>query len=189
MTLQATRDLLEDERVWSVAAIVVLLPGQQDHYKVLDSGQVMVSVATIRHGVVMDVVLKGGDRDGTGVWIIPAVGTEVLIAFDSGEWEGDPYIAGFHGRAPSGLAPNKVLVIGSNVEIRSKTGTASAVPTMADFEALRTYVSNQFKATGGHTHVVSGAATTSIAASTGAAGTPPTTAPAAPAGTQIAKLE
>jgi hypothetical protein len=117
MTLQATRDLLESERVWCVAARVALHDGEDAHHQMTDEGQMMVSVRTLRHDVQIWAILAGGGSADVGVWFIPPVGTEVIVNFDDGMFEGDAYIVGIHGKAPSDLAPGKVFIRGDVVNL------------------------------------------------------------------------
>jgi phage gp45-like len=74
------------------------------------------------------------------------------------------------------------------VEIRASGGAATKLPTLADYEALRVFVNNQFSSTGGHTHAVAGAATTTTT-SVAAPGAPPAVSVAAPTGTQVLKAQ
>lgn len=74
------------------------------------------------------------------------------------------------------------------IHARSAGGSAVPLATLADLEALRTYVLNQFSTATGHTHVVSGAATTTTT-SVAAPGTPPAVAPPTPAGTSVLRGE
>jgi phage gp45-like len=75
------------------------------------------------------------------------------------------------------------------LEARTHAGAAVAVARQDELLALRNYVYNQFKATGGHTHVVSGLGTTTITASTGVVPGAPTTSPDTPVGTTKFKAE
>lgn len=145
MSLTALRDLLEDERVWCVAATVQLHEGESEHFARASNGQIMVSVITNQHAVPIWAQLRGGDFSRRGVWTIPAIGTEVILNFDNGEFEGDPYIIGVIGRAPEDLDGEVTLIIDNKVKIRSLDGTAAPLPTMDDFNALKNYVEN-------HTH-------------------------------------
>lgn len=74
------------------------------------------------------------------------------------------------------------------VRIRQPNGSTTRLPTMADFNALRTYVINQFSTASGHTHVVSGGATTTTT-TVNAPGTAPTFSPAAAVGTPLLETE
>lgn len=92
----------------------------------------------------------------------------------------------------SGAAAALVIVkANGTVEVRAPSGTALSLPTMADFEGLREYVYNQFRGTGGHTHVTPMGPTTTTAASNGTnpAQTPPVHAPPTPAGTTVLKAQ
>lgn len=137
MTLAATRDMLKDERVWCIAARVELHDGDTQHYEINGEGQIIVSVRTLRHGVPIWAVLRGGDSEGRGVWQIPSIGTEVIVEFDDGMFEGDAYIVGTHGNPPAAAAnPNLLLVLSPNVEIRSVNGTAKKLSLNEELAAL-----------------------------------------------------
>jgi hypothetical protein len=146
--------LLEDDRVPAIAARIALHAGETTHYRVNEEGDLVVSVLTLNHEVPIWANLDTlAGSSGHGVWFIPDLDTEVIITFDNGDYEGEAYIAmrTSGGRAPAGLASGKVFVLRLDVQVRSPDGTASAVPTMADFEALR----GQYNI---HTHPVAGAA-------------------------------
>lgn len=137
MTLQATRDMLAGEAgVMCFAATVQIHDGETQHWEVTDEGAMSVSVVTHQHAVPIDALLKGGGNDGKGVWFIPSVGTEVLIAFENGDFEGDAYIVGVFGHSPAGLQPGTILVLGDNIEIRSVGGTAQPLAFKSDVEAV-----------------------------------------------------
>lgn len=142
MTLKNLQQLHEDQRVWTVAGRVRLRDGETEHWFVMDEGGVAVSVETSQHGSPIWAQLRGGSDDGSGVWAIPDVGTEVILAFDNGDYEGDCYVIAAFGGAPIGLIPGRVLIIGDNVEIRRRDGVAEKLPTMADHQALIDYIQN-----------------------------------------------
>lgn len=138
MTLTAMRDLLSDERIACVAATVQLHEGQTEHFRRdAITGQIIVTVITNQNGVSIDALLKAGDISGRGLWIIPAIGTEVFVCFDMGEFEGDAYIVGYMGRAPDQLDDGITLIIDEKVQIRTLDGTAQKLMTVADGAALK----------------------------------------------------
>lgn len=188
MTLAATRDLLTDERVWCVAARVEVHDGETQHYAFASEGHLMISVRTLRHGVPIWALLKGGGSKGIGVWFIPPVGCEVIVNFDDGMFEGDAYIVGIHGIAPSTLAPGKLFLIGDDIQAKAENGTAKSVAFKDELQDLRDYVRNQFSASNGHVHVVSGGSTTTQTTVASAA-TNPTVSPPTPVGTAKFKAE
>lgn len=126
------RDMLADDRVWTVLATVALHEGESQHYATNDDGDLEVTVVTNQHRVEIRAVLGalvGGA--GRGVWMIPDVGTEVMVAFADGDFEGDAVIVGAmpSRSVPAGLVPGKVIVKGATVEVDATstvtiTGTA-----------------------------------------------------------------
>jgi hypothetical protein len=122
LTLQATRDLLKDDRIWCVAAHVALHKGEERHWFIGKEGQMLVSVLTNQHGSEIWAILDGGGRSGRGYWEVPAPGTELLIGFDHGEYEGEAYIVGMHGRCPTDLTDEKTIVVGDDIIVRTMTG-------------------------------------------------------------------
>lgn len=206
MSLVHLKHLLRDERVWCVAARVEVLDGQSAHFDTNAEGDLIVSCLTVNHDVPIWANLDSlaGGANGEGVWFIPDPGTEVMIAFDDGDFEGEAHIVSrtSGGRAPAGLGPGKIFVIGARIEVRatSKVLIASPIIEAADAEGggqklallselddLRKYVRDQFSVGAGHIHAVAGAATTTIAtAAAGAgagAGHPVPVEPATPIGT------
>jgi hypothetical protein len=187
--LPSMKEMLGDERVWGVACRVAVHRGQDSHFT-LSEGQVHVSVITLTHGQEIWAVLQGASRSGRGMWRIPDLGTEVFVMFSDGEFEGDPYIAGFYGRAPDGLIENVTLILDDKVEIRSLDGVAHKLPYLSELQTLYDFVQAQFNAALGHTHVVTGvtvgagtATTAAIALASGSA------MPTDPTGTTCVEVE
>jgi phage gp45-like len=124
-----------------------------------------------------------------GLASVPLRGAEAVVVFPAGDRE-HPLVVAVSDRRhrPTGGEPGQVtlynqstprviLLPGGQVEIRSKDGTATKLPTLADYEALRA-------AFNAHVHATAG---------TGAP-SPPTAAPgvipvAAPSGTNVLKAE
>jgi hypothetical protein len=179
VTLVATRDLLESEKEWVISAIVRVLENETQHWSRSAEGVMLVSVETTGHGIGLWVMLGGGDDAGTGVWMIPAVGTEVVVGFDDGDFEGNGRLIAIHGHAPVGMMPNVTLVLGASIEARSAGGVATKLPTLADYNALRTTFNT-------HTHAVATTGTSSAQTGTAAAVTSPV---GSPAGTSTFKAE
>lgn len=186
------RELLRDEREWVVAARVEVLGGQASHFEVNAEGDLIVSCITLLHGVPIWANLDtlAGGSDGSGVWFIPDPGTEVKIGFDHGDFEGEAYILmrGSAGRAPQGLTSGTVFILGNNVQIRTPGGVATKLPTLADLNALKSYVNAQLSTTGGHIHATPSGPTTTIT-TVASAGTPPTHPAPNPTGTTVLESE
>lgn len=105
--------------------------------------------------------------------------TRKLIAAQVGEGETAVY-------NPSGIV---LLKADGTIEIRSHAGIARSVAFTDELNALKDYVNNQFCAVGGHSHVVAGAATTTVAAVGGPGASPPSKLPPVAVGTSKARLE
>lgn len=163
--MTATRDLLRDERIWTMAARVAPHDGQTDHFEYTDEGHIMVSVRTLRHDIPLWAIYRGGDDAGTGVWYIPSLGSEVMLNFDGGEFEGDAYIVAVIGEAPTGLVVDKVYVLGPEVQVRSVGGTAQSLAFQEKLNALEDKVNSLITKHNSHTHILA------IAAAAGAGGT------------------
>lgn len=169
--------LLRDERVAAVAARVAKLDGHPDVFDVNEEGDVIVSCLTLNHEVPIWANLDTlAGSSGHGVWFIPDEGTEVMIGFDDGDFEGEAYIIGrtSSGNAPEGLAPGKVFVLGVEVQVRSPNGTAQPALTMDDYTSLKSWLETHV-----HSGVTTGPGTSAVA----------TTPVPDAVGTQVAKLE
>jgi hypothetical protein len=192
MGIANLKELLRDERIWCIAARVDLHDGQTSHFETNDEGDVIVSVRTVIHDqqIWANLDSMAGGSDGSGVWHIPDPGTEVVICFDQGDFEGEAYIVGrtSGGRAPQGLTSGTIFILGNNVQVRSPSGVANKLPTFDDLSNLKDYVNAQFSSVGGHTHaVVGGATTTTTTVASG--GTPPTHPASDPTGTTVLEAE
>jgi hypothetical protein len=84
-------------------------------------------------------------------------------------------------------APSSTAMVISANDLRLGDASAVVLALKSDVQALRDYVNNNFCAVGGHTHAVSGAATTSIVTVGSAGGTPPSVIPSNPTGTTKTK--
>ena len=125
MTLTAVRDKLRDERIWCMAALVALHDDagpDDEHFAYEENGQISISLRTLKHDIPIRAYLSGGTAN-VGVWFIPPIGTEVVVNFDNGEFEGDGYIVGVHGTPPTNLQAGQVLIRGTKVNICDATET------------------------------------------------------------------
>lgn len=184
--LSSFRDLISDEQVFLVRARVALLEGDTTHYFTNLEGDMVISCKTMRHSTPIYAIMHGGADDGTGTWSIPTLGTEVILGFDGGDFESDPFILSMHGtRWPAGFTPAQVAVVGDDIQARSVNGTAVALATKADAQRitdkLNDFISSKYNI---HTHagVSSGLSTTLVPTQT-------ETTVANPDGTSVLKGE
>jgi len=137
-SLENLRDLLRDERVPAVAAHVALHAGETSFWFVNDEGDIVISVVTNQHGVELHAnldVIAGGS--GRGIYMLPALGDEVLVGFDDGDFEGEVYVISRTtggGGAPEGLAPGKVVVVGLEVLVHSGDGVCEPLVRKSEFD-------------------------------------------------------
>ncbi len=135
MSLQNLKLLMKDDRVAAIHAVVRAPKSGENHYSLI-AGQLMIHVVAKTSKTPIWAHMDGGGRLGRGVWSIPDIGTEVVVAFDDGEFEGDAFIVGTHGRLQGVLNTGVTLLVDDSVEIRSVSGTAHALPTKADFDGI-----------------------------------------------------
>lgn len=186
--LASIRDLAMDERVFLVLARVALHEGQTKHWYVTDEGHIAVRVLTHRHSAPIDAVLKSGDDNGVGEWSIPAIGTEVLIGFDDGDYESDAFVVAVYGNSPpTQLAERKLVLVGDEIHAVAPNGTGVALALKSDVQSQTNYLKKQFDSATGHTHAVVGGSTTTTTESilgSGGSGSAPS-----PVGTIVLKAE
>lgn len=130
------KKLVDDGRAACALATVALHEGEASHWSINDEGDLQVTVVAHNHKVPI-VALMGAlvGGSGRGVWMIPPLGTEVVVAFDGDDFEGDAVIVGVMptGQAPAGLAEGKVLIVGTEVIVHNGDGTYDQLVTKSDF--------------------------------------------------------
>lgn len=166
------RHYVQSGDVWTCAARVEAwdnaeldTDGTPLHYETNEEGDVVIHCKLHRGGTSVKANMGpiAGGR-GAGIWIIPDVGTEVMIASDHGDFEGELYLIGMF---PTGKSvptkPGQVLIIGMDIQARTREGVAKKLATTDDVDALRSWVATEM------TLPVSG-----VTAGPGASPSPPT---------------
>lgn len=160
LDLSIWRAALKDGRVWTKLGRVTQFEGEDSYYEWDSNGELLI-----------DVELSGTQErcfcryaSPFGFWVIPPAGTEVIVGVPDGDLDADPVILGCISKnGISSLATAGKIVIavpdGTQVEIRTQSGTAQALATKADVQAVR-------DALDGHAHTYipgpSGTATTTL---------------------------
>lgn len=189
---------VRDDRRWCDIGVVTVLDGDDKHYQILKDNagnavDVLVGVKLGHTGELFPCRLGNfvgrAGAGGFGLWTIPPVGTEVIVAIPTGEFEADAVIVGqcSSGTVPAALdedtvvlrAPKGVKIIvadsGSKVSIGVDGGTFQPAVLGNDMEARLSALESKYN---GHVHVlpafsgsISGSTFTASGATTDAPGT------------------
>ena len=184
LDLSDMRELFRDRRAWCVVGRVTVPDGAAQHFEITDTD------------ILVDVVTQPGLHDVTcrlaaGMWLLPDVGEEVVIAIPEGEMAFMPTVIGIlsTGIVPSdqGPTPQRIAIVRQEVVVHDGTGGAEELVRKGEFNTFRAWVEQQFDAAAGHKHAVTGAVTAAITtvAVTGTAN--PTIPVPTVAGTQVLK--
>lgn len=119
----------------SVKATVALHEGETSHWEVNADGDLQVTVVAHDYGTPITALLGaivGGA--GKGVWMVPPLDTEVLVAFPGGDYEADGVIVGVlsTGSVPGALDDGNVVIVGAPVFISDGAGGAAVEVRPAD---------------------------------------------------------
>lgn len=166
MGTASIRKFFADDGIHTMAGTVVRPDGEDSHFFVNDEKNVVVHVQTNHHAAIVQANLS----NGPGVWSIPDVGTEVLIASDMGNYEGELYVVGHYGttnvsnaEAPTGLSSqqhnvfvtgdiNLIVGAGSTIRLASSISSGEALALQAEMHNMWQFLKNQFDGLTGHTH-------------------------------------
>lgn len=189
------RALVTDSRMWCAHGVVNEPEGQSHYLFDDDLGDVLVEVQLMPGGEQLLCRLGsfagGADR---GVWAIPPVGTEVLVAIPYGDFEAEPTIVSTlsTGPKPSELTDDTLLLVKrEKVRIMSTDGDVVLDPSgkvyaggdsgtqpaglgtaiKNELEALRSKLNALIVTFNGHVHPVAGVATGSGAVTSAVTGT------------------
>lgn len=146
---------MSEDMIPSVKATVALHEGETSHWEVNADGDLQVSVVTHGHGAPITALLGalvGGN--GKGVWVIPPIGTEVLVAFPDGDYEGDAVLVAVlsTGSVPAGLVDGNVVIVGVEVLVHDGPGGAVPLARKSDVDALSSRFDAHRVIYNAHTH-------------------------------------
>lgn len=134
LDLTDMRSLFADRRVWCVIGRVVVPPGEPSHFDA-DASDVHVEVQSQPR--LQDLTC----RLAAGVWTVPKVGEEVLVAIPEGEIDFMPVI--MHvlstGSVPTvqGPAEDRIAIIRDEVVVHDGSGGAGTLATHQDLLDLK----------------------------------------------------
>jgi hypothetical protein len=130
------RNLVRDRRRWSAIGIVIVPEGESSHFD-LDGEDLLVEVEIQPDG--LDVSCRVGSAfggPGLGMWAVPPVGSEVLIALPDGRLDFQPTIVGVlsTGQLPQGVAENVTVIANGTVLITDGGDPSGAEPLIKKSE-------------------------------------------------------
>jgi hypothetical protein len=138
LPIDTIKDVLQDTRVWVKVGVVRLFEGETSHYE-LDGADIVVDVEIMPERT--PALCRLGVSHG-GVWRVPGVGQEVLVAVPEGDWDADPVIIAelSSGAVPDGVGPSTAVIqvpTGGQVLVHDgDAGDAVVLATKADVQAV-----------------------------------------------------
>lgn len=146
LDLSSLKHALRDGRVWNKLAVVIQPEDGSDHYELETVGGVVVDiyieVETIPNRVPLFCRMSGfAGGAGAGIWTIPAVDDEVIVAVPDGEIDFMPaVIAVLSSRNipnPTGEGPavNRTIIINGEVLVHDGTGSTDNLVKKSAYEA------------------------------------------------------
>lgn len=174
MGTENLRKFFADDRIHVIAGRVEIPPGESSHFSVNEENNVVLHVITHHHGVRIQANLS----NGPGVWTIPDIGTEVMLASDNGDFEGEMYVIGtYHStNHPNASIPASIgsqvfnvavtgdanIVVGPGGKIRlisdtlieaaSASGAGVSLAKQSELHDIWVYLTKQFNPAAGHQH-------------------------------------
>jgi hypothetical protein len=162
LDLTDMREVLRDRRVWTAIGRVVVPAGETSHVAISDDD------------VLVDVVLQPTLQDITcrlaaGVWVVPAVGEEVIVVLPEGEMAFMPTIVAIlsSGSAPTtqGPAQGRIAIVRPEVVVHDGAGGAAALAMLSSLQATVAKLNALIDKYKNHTH-------TGVTTGTGTSGLP-----------------
>lgn len=143
--LSGLKEALKDDRVWCAFGIVIADDGGGSHFEIED-GEVLVDVELQpSEEEITALVSSPVGGLGVGVFAVPPVGSEVIVAIPDGEIIFQPTIVGVltSGNAASGLSGTTVVIVapeGGKVLIHDGAGVTEPLIRKSEYDALKDYL-------------------------------------------------
>lgn len=155
------RALVRDHRAWCRLALVTK-PDSGSHYELVEEdgklAEILVEVETVPDMVGLTCKLGScASGAGKGIWTIPSVGDEVLVAVPDGDIAFAPTIVAILGSGdipnPTGQGPTqtRTVIVNGEVVIHNGSTGAEALVKKSEFDTFQTWADAHI-----HTNVASG---------------------------------
>jgi hypothetical protein len=154
LDLSDLRALLRDRRVWCAIGKVIDPDGNGQHFElVTNAGGALVdiTVEVELQPSLQDVTCRMSGFAGTagaGIWTVPAVGDEVIVAIPEGEIAFQPTIIGvlstrnIPNGGGQGPAAARTIIVNGEVLVHDGSGGAVALALKSDVDNLADYITN-----------------------------------------------
>ncbi len=158
LDLTDMRELFRDRRQWVAIGVVTAPPGAASHFEQTDTD------------ILVDVVLQPALHDvtcrlGAGLWVVPAVGEEVVVTFPEGAMDFMPTIQGIlsSGTVPAATGggaqpptPTRIAIVRQEVVVHDGAGGAKPLPTLASLQTTIDKLNDLISKYLNHTHTSGG---------------------------------
>lgn len=139
MDLTDMRELMEDGRIWLTMGIVIVPEGASSHFELVSNPpDVLVDVETVPDQLDLTCRLASfGGGANLGIWAIPPVGSEVMVAVPDGIINFQPSIIATlsSGDLPDGVGPNVTVIANGEVLIHDGNGGTDELVKKTAYEA------------------------------------------------------
>lgn len=152
-----------DRRAWTKLGVVIDPNETGDHFEKIYEGGVLVDIL-LEVETVPDRIYLTGCRLGTtfGIWVIPGVGEEVLVAVPDGQIDFSPVVVAFLSSgnisdpAGEGPAPNRTIIVNGEVLVHDGSGGAVPLAKASHKHELPNLVGASYAASGSGTDTWTG---------------------------------
>jgi hypothetical protein len=195
LDLSDLKHILRDRRQWSALGVITANADGSPWWRVEtdangDSVDIMIDV------VLQPTLEQVTARLAAGMWLVPAIGEEVVVVLPAGRIDFMPTVVAVlsSNNVPTaaGEQPNPTTLVLERAQIVATDGNGgtAAVAMLADLQAQIDWLKSQFDATAGHTHAVPGPlVTTTIVTVAENPSAAPTVPPPTPSGSQVFKTK
>ncbi|MCP3669516.1 MAG: hypothetical protein GY814_03595 [Gammaproteobacteria bacterium] len=146
--LSGLKEAMKDGRAWCRLGIVLADDGEKPHFETV-GGEVLVDVELQpSEEEITCVVSSPVGGSGVGVYAVPPVGSEVIVAIPDGEIVFQPTIVGvMAAEGPDGLDDTTLVIVapsGGNILLHDGDNATESLARKSDMEALETHIDGHF---------------------------------------------
>lgn len=148
LDLTDLRRALRDRRTWNALGVVTVPEGGGPHYElVTEDGAVvdiLIEVELVPDQIPVTARMSGfAGGSGAGIWTVPGVGDEVVVAMPAGQIDFQPAIVAVlsSGEVPAGggqgPAPARTIIVNAEVLVHDGSGGAEPLAKVSELNHLK----------------------------------------------------